>query len=205
MLGREVFLKAGCPVWQCETYDYYNSSIAENNGTAWQEYDAIVISNWDLKEQNLLADVSRSPHQRYIFWSIEAPTATATQASDNVAFNLTMSYRWDSDVVIPYGWSYPKERVMDGESIERLPISEVKKNYARGKTKLAAWFVSNCWATNGRLDYVERLQDFVPIDIYGHCGTLNCSSIEHKWFDDSCREMVRMLMQQHQYYFIGFQ
>ena len=187
MLGREVFLKAGCPVWQCETYDY-NST--ENEGTAWKEYDALIVSNWDLEEE-LLTNVSRLPHQNYVFWSIEAPTAT-WPASVNIAFNLTITYRWDSDVVLPYGWSYPKERLVDDE--RKTPISresKVVKNYARGKTKLAAWFVSNCYANNGRMEYVERLQQFVQIDIYGACGTLNCSSMVAKWFDDSCREMVR--------------
>ena len=92
-----------------------------------------------------------------------------------------MTYRLDSDIVMPYGWFYPRTA-----NVKRL---EKSINYAQGKTKLVAWFVSNCHRLNGRLEYAERLQDFVTVDIYGKCGTLNCAP-EKTWQDDSCRDMV---------------
>ena len=49
------------------------------------------------------------------------------------------------------------------------------QNHAAGKTKLAAWFVSNCHAQNGRGNYVKELQKYIDVDIYGTCGTLKCS------------------------------
>ena len=39
---------------------------------------------------------------------------------------------------------------------------------------MAVWFVSNCAATNGRMEYVHQLQRHIQVDIYGNCGTLKC-------------------------------
>jgi len=38
-----------------------------------------------------------------------------------------------------------------------------------------AWFVSNCEDQNGRLDYARTLSKYISVDIYGKCGTKNCS------------------------------
>jgi glycoprotein 3-alpha-L-fucosyltransferase len=48
------------------------------------------------------------------------------------------------------------------------------KNYAEGKTGLVAWFVSNCVASNRRYSYVQELRQYIPVDVYGDCGDLQC-------------------------------
>ena len=44
------------------------------------------------------------------------------------------------------------------------------------KTKLAFWLVSHCKTDNHRLEYAKELQKYMPIDIYGKCGPLNCTA-----------------------------
>jgi hypothetical protein len=39
------------------------------------------------------------------------------------------------------------------------------KNYASNKTKAVAWFVSNCGARNGRLNYAKELQKYIQASI----------------------------------------
>ena len=39
-------------------------------------------------------------------------------------------------------------------------------NYAMNKTKKIAWFVSNCGARNGRLQYAHELQKYIEVKIY---------------------------------------
>jgi len=51
---------------------------------------------------------------------------------------------------------------------------------------MAIWFVSNCGAKNGRLDYVRRLQNHISVDIYGRCGTLKCPHAKQ----GECRAMM---------------
>ncbi|XP_041366031.1 alpha-(1,3)-fucosyltransferase C-like [Gigantopelta aegis] len=91
--------------------------------------------------------------------------------------NWTMTYRKDSDIVFGYGVVHNKT--------ERGP----QKDYyaiAKAKTKLIAWFVSNCNTKSQRLKYVKLLQKFVPVDIYGECGSLKCP----RYKEMECIEML---------------
>lgn len=40
---------------------------------------------------------------------------------------------------------------------------EQERNYALNKTKKVAWFVSNCGARNGRLNYAHELQKYIQV------------------------------------------
>ncbi|PVD18758.1 hypothetical protein C0Q70_21310 [Pomacea canaliculata] len=50
--------------------------------------------------------------------------------------------------------------------------------FIQKKEKPAAWFVSNCHEDQAqRLRYVERLKEVLPVDVYGACGTLHCTTL----------------------------
>jgi len=69
-------------------------------------------------------------------------------------FNWTMTFRWDSDVVHPYGWIEPMGTVPlhpNQEEYEPLVAEPLVVNYAAAKTKFAEWMVTNCGAS-GRND-----------------------------------------------------
>ncbi|KZS14617.1 putative Alpha--fucosyltransferase C [Daphnia magna] len=179
--GRDALRKFGCPVWQCETTD---------NRTDILTSDAIVfhLRSWtksDLPERRL-------PHQRYVFWSIESPAwreyAHADQADE--FFNWTMTYRWDSDMAGPYGSIEPIGKVPLHPDEDQMKIylvnSRKADNYAKGKTKMAAWFVSNCNSKSSRNEFVRELQKYIDVDVYGKCGTMQCSTTT----DGQCRDMA---------------
>ncbi|XP_031636140.1 glycoprotein 3-alpha-L-fucosyltransferase A-like [Contarinia nasturtii] len=65
------------------------------------------------------------------------------------------------------------------------------RNYAQNKTKKVAWIVSNCEAENDRQIYAETLQKYIDVDIYGRCGTKNCSK-KREWNKDSssCLDLI---------------
>lgn len=45
-----------------------------------------------------------------------------------------------------------------------------------GKTKNVIWVVSNCaWY---RRYFVDKLKNFIDVDVYGKCGSKNCSYLE---------------------------
>lgn len=63
--------------------------------------------------------------------------------------------RKDSDVVAPYEkWEYFDPRIRQVEQ---------DRNYALNKTRKVAWFVSNCGARNGRLQYAHELQEYIQV------------------------------------------
>jgi hypothetical protein len=90
-----------------------------------------------------------------------------TQGFINVrSINWTATYRRDSDIVAPYAkWVYYDP------TVTALPVT---RNHAANKTKMVAWFVSNCHARNNRLQYVKELARHVGVDIYGACGNYKC-------------------------------
>lgn len=47
-------------------------------------------------------------------------------------------------------------------------------NYAVGKTKMAAWFVSNCNTDSSRSRLTKTLQQYISVDVYGKCGPFQC-------------------------------
>ena len=103
-------------------------------------------------------------------------------------FNWTMTYRWDSDMVGPYGYVKPIGNVPihPNKSQMKEYLSNSKVNYADGKTKMAVWFVSNCNSKSKRNEMAKELQKHTNVDVYGGCGTMNCPRNK----EDNCREMA---------------
>ncbi|XP_063695627.1 glycoprotein 3-alpha-L-fucosyltransferase A-like [Culicoides brevitarsis] len=118
-----------------------------------------------------------NPDQIHMVYILESPYHYGNL---NGPFDWTSTYRRDSDIVAPYGqWEYYDRRVT------QLPQRE---NYASGKTKKVAWFVSNCHAQNNRLEYAKELNKTISVDIYGACGTedLDCPRNE----EEKCLQML---------------
>ncbi|XP_041367295.1 alpha-(1,3)-fucosyltransferase C-like [Gigantopelta aegis] len=111
----------------------------------------------------------KTPGQIWVYFVEESPLHSRTELFGGPEWenliNWTMTYRKDSDIVFGYGVVHNKT--------ERGP----QKDYyaiAKAKTKLIAWFVSNCNTKSQRMKYVKLLQKFVPVDVYGDCGSLKC-------------------------------
>ncbi|XP_046448573.1 alpha-(1,3)-fucosyltransferase C-like [Daphnia pulex] len=161
-IGRDAMKKSGCPVWQCETSD---------NRSDVMEYDAVVfhLRTWTIND----LPEGRSQNQRYVLWSLESAAWFADTIRMANFFNWTMTYRWDSDIVGPYGYIVPTGDVALHPSEDEMKFYLSKPtpvNYAKGKTKMAAWFVSNCNSASSRNEMVKILR-------------LNDSS-------EDCRQMV---------------
>merc|ERR1719384_2606187 len=111
----------------------------------------------------------RPERQIWMLYLLECPLHTQMFKFPSV-FNWTATYRTDSTIVAPYErWQYYNPNV-------RTKIQE--RNYAANKTKQVAWFVSNCGARNGRLQYARELSKYISVDIYGSCGNYSCPRTE---------------------------
>ena len=76
----------------------------------------------------------------------------------NNVFNLTATYHHKADIHMPYGFC------------DRHPGSEKPRtNYAEDKKGLVSWIVSHCNTHNGRENYVDELQKYIDVEIYGEC------------------------------------
>ncbi len=186
-IGRDAFRKWGCPVWQCET---------STNRTNVHDYDAVIFHMRGSWNPNDLPQ-RRSPQQRYVFWNLESAAWRESLNTSTLGnfFNWTLTYRWDSDMVMPYGYVRPTRNVPlhpSGNQLKQL-MSDQKVNYAEGKTKMAAWFVSNCVDNvhSNRNEMVKLLQRYIQIDVYGACGTMTCpKEVGVDNSSEDCRDMA---------------
>ncbi|CAK9297730.1 unnamed protein product [Gordionus sp. m RMFG-2023] len=270
---------------KCAFTNCYLTDSADPTGIPRRKAHAVLYRNAFPTESDM--DLERNPAQLWIFHSLESPMNMNTGYFGRLYswFNLTATYRPDSDIVTPYDKYItspysrsrePKESriqvqrvnvpltlnrtvkkylnltialkshlkshdtLLDDEIVNRLLIhsyhpmtpeisslnlshlydnlnallvnlralsfpppkyslppslilylkNEVTiktgtKNYAIGKTKMIAWFVSNC-ESQFRLDYANTLNKYIPVDIYGKCGDspLYCAKEEGtKCFD----------------------
>ncbi|KAI1301777.1 Glycoprotein 3-alpha-L-fucosyltransferase A [Halotydeus destructor] len=156
-MGQRRFLKDNCPVNTCElSMDLKEAAVA----------DAIFF-----KDKFQWPKHKRHPSQLWILFLLECPVNTATFANLHNVINWTATYRHDSDIVAPYEKFYSPF----SEPGHSLQVSDVKE-----KTKKVAWFVSNCAARNGRLEYARELSKYIQVDIYGACGSKRCPRSDAK-------------------------
>ena len=130
--------------------------------------DVVIFHARNMPSVNSLRELhnKRSPNQAWVFYIIESPAHTPDTRQYAGLFNWTMTYRRDSDIYHPYGF-YTSLEVDD----ERPQAS---KDYSLGKDKLVVWTVSNCGGK--RFSYVNKLKQFIKVDIFGGCGSNGCSS-----------------------------
>ena len=156
-LGREEFLNKQCPVDACLlTMDKTDPA------------DAVLFKSYAPSGE----DFVRPSGQLWILNLLESPLHSGFFGGTDV--NWTASYMHDSEIVTPYEkWVYYDPGVKSKTQT---------RNYAKGKTKKVAWFVSNCGANNGRSEYAKRLAKLIDVDIYGACGSLQCPREEGRCF-----------------------
>lgn len=169
--------------------DYFGKGVQpfENCGSCYitsdrnympiDEYDAIIFHAGDEDLYIYNKPEKRNEKQRYVYYMMETPLNKLTIGNySQDFFNWTLTYWKKSDITIPYGNYVAK----DTNYI--LP----NEGFFKNKTKMAAWFASNCKSNNKREEYVKELQKYVEVDVYGLCGQYNCSKNER----DNCYKMI---------------
>ncbi|XP_069980067.1 alpha-(1,3)-fucosyltransferase C [Penaeus vannamei] len=160
--GRGPFQAAGCRVDACVV-------IIDRNLFPLEELDALV---WHTRSRDVSMPARRSPHTRYVLVARESPGHNYSHFLDvirshGLTFNWSFSYAADSEIRYPYGRVVKRETPLD------LPSS--RRNYAEGKTKVAAWFVSHCNTESKRENLAKSLQKWLTVDVYGNCGPYRCA------------------------------
>ena len=156
--------------WDCDVSNCIALSPDEDPDKA----DAIIFNtrNRDFIRQPERFRKRTRQDQIYVFYNMEAPIRTEEflkHPNFQDAFNLTMSYRLDSDIPI--------------KMVNILKRTEhygpMKREKLRSKKKMAVWVISHCNKEGSpRWDYVMELAKYVDVDIYGACGNLSCPKKE---------------------------
>lgn len=121
----------------------------------------------------------RLANQKWIMHIRESPYQQGSYKRFNNVFNTTWTYHRKSDI-----WTnYSHVPYIPGGLLVKRTVEDYKlvtKDYAAGKTKMAAWFVSHCGVQSHRLKFVKNLQKHIQVDVYGSCGKLKCGSRSDK-------------------------
>eukprot|EP00794_Sanderia_malayensis_P009786 gene9786-10785_t len=154
--------KVGCKVDNCEV-SYDRSRLGSSNAVIFHARDMP-----SMEELNNMCQHSRPAYQKWVYFISESPIHTPDRAPLNGFFNWTMTYKYESDVWLPYQRFEERNPL---EPVSDIPDCAAEKNQVKNR-KLAIWIVSNC----GKLrdDLVRKLQKFISIDVGGGCsGSFN--------------------------------
>ncbi|XP_044162125.1 3-galactosyl-N-acetylglucosaminide 4-alpha-L-fucosyltransferase FUT3-like [Bufo gargarizans] len=142
------------PLDKCETeYRIKGCKLSADRGL-YSVADAVIIHHADVMgNRNSLPQQPRNPYQRWIWLNLEPPLIISNLDMLDNSFNLTMTFRRDSDIYNPYG------------HVESLV--ETQNFTIPAKSKLVSWVVSKWYPGIRRIAYYEELKKHISVDIYG--------------------------------------
>lgn len=173
--GNDVFVKEECRIQHCAIVDF----PPEKGKLDARMFKEIELGSYNIKY--LITKVPRHSEQIWIMFALESPLASPEYANVDHVINWTATYRPDSTIVTPY------EKWLPYGNCSNIDSVKPSKNYAKGKKRFAAIFVSNCESSNKRLDYVHELQKYISVDVFGACGDRTCDKNNQQ----GCFDMLR--------------
>ncbi|XP_028858584.1 alpha-(1,3)-fucosyltransferase 9-like [Denticeps clupeoides] len=115
----------------------------------------VIIHHRDIsKDLSNLPPLPRPAFQKWVWMNLESPSHSQKISGIERLFNLTLNYRQDADIQVPYGSVLPKFQ----EDEELTPPS---------KTKTVCWIVSNWNPDHARVKYYNELCKHIEIHTYG--------------------------------------
>lgn len=120
--------------------------------------DVVVFHNRELvlRRQKLPFHLPRPRGQRWAWMSLEAPVHNGNLWRFANIFNMTITYRRDAEITVPYGELQPREA--GGPLVEDVPLN---------KSFLVCWVVSNYRSQHKRSQVYRELKAAVPVKVYG--------------------------------------
>ncbi|XP_065104357.1 4-galactosyl-N-acetylglucosaminide 3-alpha-L-fucosyltransferase 9-like [Paramisgurnus dabryanus] len=141
----------------CKTIYNIDGCHLTDDRSLYSNSDAVLIFHRAISgDLSTLPPSPRPPFQKWIWMNVESPTNTQQIPGIENLFNLTLSYREDSD--IPVKLRLTSRKIPD----ENFEIPK--------KEKLICWVVSNNlkWTGVGtRIAYFQELSKYVYVHVYG--------------------------------------
>ncbi|XP_041828221.1 4-galactosyl-N-acetylglucosaminide 3-alpha-L-fucosyltransferase 9-like [Melanotaenia boesemani] len=121
----------------------------------YNKSDGVVIHHRDISgDLSNLPKLQRPSFQKWIWMNLESPSHSSKLPGMANLFNLTLNYRRDADIEVPYGSIIP---------------SETQEAFVPPKKdKLVCWIVSNWNQNHLRGKYYNDLKNHVEVHVYGH-------------------------------------
>ncbi|XP_068179990.1 4-galactosyl-N-acetylglucosaminide 3-alpha-L-fucosyltransferase 9-like [Antennarius striatus] len=120
----------------------------------YNKSDGVIIHHRDLFGNfSNLPQLQRPPFQKWIWMNFEPPSNSLQIPGIENLFNVTLNYRRDADIVLPYG---------------AIVAAESKEDFVPpSKNKLVCWIVSRWQKTFKRVAYFKELQKHIKVHGFG--------------------------------------
>ncbi|KAL0829918.1 hypothetical protein ABMA28_003392 [Loxostege sticticalis] len=169
---------------------YNNCNVTEDRNLTkdYRNFDAILFSeNVISRDVGEELPTKRLLNQKFVFAAKEAAdNYPACDDKFDDYFNLTWTYKLNSDVVWPYFTVFNKKgeeiapRVDVKWEAHLKPVSKkIGKSIIKVKKYPAVWFVSNCYTQSRRETFFNNLKAALDkygfeVHVIGSCGTREC-------------------------------
>ncbi|XP_074535662.1 alpha-(1,3)-fucosyltransferase 4-like [Halichoeres trimaculatus] len=159
---------------------------------AYPKADAVIMHHREVGSGVVkLPSKKRPAKQKWIWMNFESPTHSPGLSSLNGLFNLTMSYRKDSDIFLPYGCLVPNNLSALWNHYP-YPLRALAPTSQLLRPLLLAWVVSNWSGSHARVVFYNTLRQYITVDLFGRAGKPLPNDIGN--------ESVLRLLEQYQFY-----
>lgn len=200
--GRHGFIRRNCTFENCFVTDqraFFFDLL---------DFDVILFSVMGMTKEMEMPRV-RSEDQKYILVGLEPAGIHRVPFEFHKYFNITWTYKLDSDIVFPYivVKNERDEKIGPKKNMHWINIKDMNRTSKYIKEKLqkkriaAAMFVSNCVAPNERLAFTAELRKELAnysqrVDVYGACGDRWCDRDEQECY---------ALIESNYYFYLAFE
>ncbi|XP_021442843.2 alpha-(1,3)-fucosyltransferase 4-like [Oncorhynchus mykiss] len=145
----------------CEARFGIRGCVLTDDRRMYPGADAIIMHHREITTNaTALPSDPRPRGQKWIWMNFESPSHTRGLRRFEGVFNLTMTYRADSDIFLPYGYLVPRLR----------PHANAPPHTRPRRPHLLAWVISNWSESQARVAYFRRLVNYVDVDVFGRAG-----------------------------------
>ncbi|XP_034557178.1 alpha-(1,3)-fucosyltransferase 4-like [Notolabrus celidotus] len=136
--------------------------------SAHREADAVIVHHREVESGTVyLPPEPRSSAQKWIWMNYESPAHTPGLRRFNNVFNLTLTYRTDSDIFLPYGYLVLKNQRSPRNHLAQ-PLHAPSSQPLR--PRLLAWVISNWSESHERVAFYYQLSRHIKVDVFGRAG-----------------------------------
>ncbi|XP_060929784.1 alpha-(1,3)-fucosyltransferase 4-like [Limanda limanda] len=155
----------------CSALFQIHGCTITDDRSSYPDADAVLVHHREVATGSAeLPPEPRPVDQKWIWMNYESPAHTPALWRLEGLFNLTMSYRADSDVFLPYGFLIPRLRRTRTTPDRFTHQLHAPSPAQLRRPRLVAWVISNWADTQARVAFYRKLRRYVHVDVYGNAG-----------------------------------
>ncbi|XP_068617114.1 4-galactosyl-N-acetylglucosaminide 3-alpha-L-fucosyltransferase 9-like [Brachionichthys hirsutus] len=158
----------------CKSFYDIEGCFLTADRSLYNESDGVIIHHRDIDtDLSNLPQLQRPSSQKWIWMNFEPPTLLKQLPGIDSLFNLTLNYRQDADIEVPFG---------------SLVAAASRDDFVLpSKNKLVCWIVSNWRKEYERVKYYKELHKHMKVHVHGEASGRRISREDYTSILTSCK------------------